>query len=102
MAQSPTKTNSVSNSFQHPEKNLGSLESGQSSSGSGFQLSVSAIIFIGLLVVIGVFVIIAVLLSSIHRVEEGNVALYFQNGALQREFSGPGVHSAAPFVTRIL
>ena len=100
--QSPHKAHSLANSFNATEKNLGSLESGQAKTGTGFQLSVTAIIFLGLLVVIGIFVIIAVLISSIHRVEEGSVALYFQNGALLREFSGPGIHSSAPFVTRIL
>ena len=78
------------------------LESGNPKSGSGFQLSVSAIIFLGILAVIGVFVIIACLISSIHRVEEGSVALYFRNGALQPEFAGPGIHTAAPFVTTVL
>ena len=80
------------------------LEGGnsKSGSGSGSQLSVSAIIFLGILVVIGIFVTIACLLSSIHRVEEGSVALYFRNGALQPEFSGPGIHSSAPFVTTVL
>ena len=93
--QSALKTNSVS-------KDLANLESGHTKSGSGLQLSVSAIIFLGILAVIGVFVVIAILLSSIHRVEEGSVALYFQNGALLSQFSGPGLHAAAPFVTRTL
>ena len=93
--QSALKTNSVS-------KDLANLESGHTKSGSGLQLSVSAIIFLGILAVIAVFVVIAILLSSIHRVEEGSVALYFQNGALLSQFSGPGLHAAAPFVTRTL
>ena len=112
----PFITQENMNSLQSPQKSkdLGpgygnsvsfkstDLESGNPKSGSGFQLSVSAIIFLGILAVIGVFVILACLISSIHRVEEGSVALYFRNGALQPEFAGPGIHTAAPFVTTVL
>ena len=35
------------------------------------------------------------------RVKEGNVAIYFSNGALLEEIAGPGVHWSTPFVTTV-
>jgi len=86
--------------------NVNSLEKAdKGGSGAGhapsFNPSVSVIIFLGILTVIGVFMVIAILVSSIHRVHEGNVALYYRNGALLPEYSGPGVHTCAPFVTTV-
>ena len=39
--------------------------------------------------------------SSITRVKEGNVAIYFSNGALLDDITGPGVHWSTPFVTTV-
>ena len=36
------------------------------------------------------------------RVQEGNVAIYYRNGALLPDFSGPGIHTCTPFVTTVL
>jgi hypothetical protein len=50
---------------------------------------------------IAIFILIACLISAIHRVHEGHVGLYFRNGALLDEVSDPGVHWAQPFVTTV-
>ena len=108
VTQSPTKQrdsgymNSNMNSFNI--KNLDTAEKGAGgqSSGTGLSLSVPVIIFLGILSVVGIFIIIAALISSIHRVHEGNVALYYRNGALLPDYSGPGVHTCTPFVTTVL
>ena len=110
VTQSPTKqrdsgymNSSNMNSFNI--KNLDTAEKGAGggqSSGTGLSLSVPVIIFLGILSVIGIFIIIAALISSIHRVHEGNVALYYRNGALLPDYSGPGVHTCTPFVTTVL
>jgi len=69
------------------------------SSSSGH--SVTCILFTGILFVVAVFVTIAALVNSLHRVKEGNVAIYFSNGALLEEIAGPGVHWSTPFVTTV-
>ncbi len=51
----------------------------------------------GVVVVVGIF--ISVIVSSIHRVREGNVGIYFKHGALMDDVSYPGMHMMAPFVT---
>ena len=112
VTQSPVKQrdsgymNSANNMTSFNIKSLDTAEKGasggQSSSGSGLSLSVPVIIFLGILTVVGIFVIIASLISSVHRVQEGNVALYYRNGALLPDYSGPGVHTCAPFVTTVL
>ena len=98
--------NSANNMTSFNIKSLDTAEKGasggQSSSGPGLSLSVPVIIFLGILTVVGIFVIIASLISSVHRVQEGNVALYYRNGALLPDYSGPGVHTCAPFVTTVL
>ena len=109
VTQSPAKQrdsgymNNSMNSFNI--KSLDTAEKGAAggqTSGTGLSLSVPVIIFLGILSVIGVFVIIAALVSSIHRVHEGNVALYYRNGALLPDYSGPGIHTCTPFVTTVL
>lgn len=72
--------------------------SGSSSSG----YSVTCILFTGIIFVAGLFIGIAALVNSVHRVQEGNIAVYFSNGALMTEIGGPGVHLSTPFVTTIL
>ena len=111
VTQSPAKQrdsgymNSSNNMNSFNIKSLDTAEKGATSgqaSGSGLNLSVPVIIFLGILSVIGIFVIIAALISSIHRVHEGNVALYYRNGALLPDHSGPGIHTCTPFVTTVL
>ena len=57
--------------------------------------SVTFILFSGILFVVAIFISIACLVNSVHRVQEGNIAIYFKNGALLREISEPGVHMAS-------
>ena len=83
-----------------------------------FLHSVTCILFTGIIFVVAVFVTIAALVNSLHRcvichqmrmtpndtssttrVKEGNVAIYFSNGALLDDITGPGVHWSTPFVT---
>lgn len=64
--------------------------------------SVTCILFTGITFVAGIFIGIACLVNSLHRVQEGNVALYFSNGALMDEIGGPGLHMSTPFITTIL
>ena len=52
-----------------------------------------------LAVVTAVFV--ACLVSSVHKINEGNVGIYFKHGALLDSFTYPGVHWMAPFVTEV-
>jgi len=68
--------------------------------GGGY--SVTCILFTGIIVVAGIFIGIACLVNSLHRVQEGNVAVYFTNGALQEGIVGPGLHMSTPFITTIL
>lgn len=44
---------------------------------------------------------IVIIVDSVHTIEEGNVGLYFVQGALREAYSHPGVHWAIPFVTTI-
>ena len=100
---SPSKQNNhFMNSFN--SKNLEQAEKGDhhGGHGSGMNLSVQWILFIGISSVIGLFVVIACLISSVHRVHEGNVALYYRYGALLPDYTGPGIHTCAPFVTSVL
>ena len=109
VTQSPAKQRD--SGYMNSSNNMNSFKSldtaekgatGGQASGSGLNLSVPVIIFLGILSVIGIFVIIAALISSIHRVHEGNVALYYRNGALLPDHSGPGIHTCTPFVTTVL
>jgi len=77
-------------------------EMGGSSGSSSSSYSVTCILFTGIIFVAGVFIGIAAMVNSIHRVQEGNIAVYFKNGALMSELGGPGVHWSTPFITTIL
>lgn len=41
------------------------------------------------------------IVDSVHTIEEGNVGIYFVQGALDDRYSLPGIHWATPFVTVI-
>jgi len=45
---------------------------------------------------------VAVALSSIHRIEEGNVGVYYRNGALMQTVSFPGIHYMTPFIVEVV
>ncbi|NXK55305.1 ERLN1 protein, partial [Chauna torquata] len=44
-------------------------------------------------------VLLFFLYSSIHKVEEGHLAVYYRGGALLSSPSGPGYHIMLPFIT---
>ena len=49
---------------------------------------------------IAVVVVLAVLSQfSLHKVEEGNVAVYYRGGALLQTTATPGYHFMLPFIT---
>ena len=48
---------------------------------------------------LSVFIIGLLLSSSIHKVEEGFVGVYYRGGALLQTTSGPGFHLKLPFLT---
>ena len=60
-------------------------------------LKCGAIVLVTILVTIT-----AVLLSSIHRIEEGNVGVYFKYGALMNETTQPGIQYMTPFVVDVV
>jgi len=56
---------------------------------------VSAVVVVFLAIVTGV------VMSSLHKIEEGNVGIYYKYGALMEATTGPGVHYMAPFVVDV-
>ena len=46
--------------------------------------------------------VVAVALSSIHKIEEGNVGVYYRNGALMQTVSFPGIHYMTPFIVEVV
>uniref|UniRef100_A0A8C9EUM9 Erlin-1 n=1 Tax=Pavo cristatus TaxID=9049 RepID=A0A8C9EUM9_PAVCR len=53
----------------------------------------------GALVAAATGVLVFFLYASIHRVEEGHLAVYYRGGALLTSPSGPGYHIMLPFIT---
>ena len=51
------------------------------------------------LLVILVAILVSVLLSSLHKVDEGSVGVYFRFGALMGSVTHPGIHYMMPFLT---
>ncbi|XP_053212035.1 erlin-1-like [Panonychus citri] len=43
--------------------------------------------------------IFAIIHSSLHKIEEGHVGVYYRGGALLKETSNPGYHMMIPFIT---
>uniref|UniRef100_A0A3Q0SHR6 Erlin-1 n=1 Tax=Amphilophus citrinellus TaxID=61819 RepID=A0A3Q0SHR6_AMPCI len=44
--------------------------------------------------------VVAIMLhSSIHKIEEGHLAVYYRGGALLTTPNGPGYHIMLPFIT---
>ena len=43
-------------------------------------------------------IVIACLVDSYHKIDEGNVGIYFRHGALQGRVTEPGVHFMMPFI----
>lgn len=69
---------------------------GHSVSSAKIKLAIGGGIF--LFVIVLTAVIIA---DSVHTIEEGNVGIYFVQGALDDTYTMPGVHWSVPFVTVI-
>ncbi|XP_067879429.1 erlin-2-like [Heterodontus francisci] len=44
-------------------------------------------------------ILAAMIFSSVHKVEEGHIAVYYRGGALLKATSGPGFHLMLPFIT---
>ena len=53
----------------------------------------------GLFSVLFVGLCIAMMASSFHIIEEGNVGVYYKQGALVDEVGHPGFNTKAPFIT---
>jgi len=51
-----------------------------------------------LVVLVGIF---SIILSSIHRIEEGNVGVYYKYGAIMNTVTHPGIHYMTPFVVDV-
>lgn len=62
------------------------------SSGAKLKLGLSLLVLL-------VAVMASILASSFHKVDEGNVGLYFRFGALIDAVTHPGIHYMLPFVT---
>ncbi|XP_015794698.1 erlin-2-B [Tetranychus urticae] len=43
--------------------------------------------------------IVAIIHSSLHKIEEGHVGVYYRGGALLKDTSHPGYHMMVPFIT---
>merc|ERR1719228_1739180 len=41
------------------------------------------------------------ILSSLHKIEEGNVGVYYKNGALMDDVAFPGIHYMTPFIVDV-
>merc|ERR1711988_525090 len=50
------------------------------------------------LLVVSLAIVIACLVGSYHKIEEGNVGIYFRHGALQGKVTEPGVQWMMPFI----
>ena len=53
---------------------------------------------ISVAIVLVLATIIACLVHSYHKINEGYVGIYFRHGAIQDRVSGPGVHLMRPFI----
>jgi len=49
-------------------------------------------------ILVGVF---AVIVSSVHKIEEGNVGVYYKYGAIMDTITRPGIHYMTPFVVDV-
>ncbi|GCB77862.1 hypothetical protein scyTo_0018525, partial [Scyliorhinus torazame] len=50
-------------------------------------------------VAVAAAILVAMIFSSVHKVEEGHIAVYYRGGALLKATSGPGFHLMLPFIT---
>ncbi|XP_020380615.1 erlin-2-B-like [Rhincodon typus] len=54
---------------------------------------------LGSVVAVAAAILAAMIFSSVHKVEEGHIAVYYRGGALLKATSGPGFHLMLPFIT---
>ena len=69
---------------------------GGNGSGTKLKLAIGGGIFLFVIVFSAVIIV-----DSVHTIEEGNVGIYFVQGALDDTYTLPGVHWSIPFVTVI-
>jgi len=69
---------------------------GQQTPSTLFKLAIGG----GIALLLVVFTAI-VLVDSLHTIDEGNVGIYFVQGALDETYTHPGVHWSVPFITDI-
>merc|ERR1711988_1218678 len=53
------------------------------------------------LLVVSLAIVIACLVGSYHKIEEGNVGIYFRHGALQGKVTEPGAQWMMPFIEEV-
>jgi len=100
-----------SESFELSQQNKGEIESFlptqsqdnrvESSEKSGMSAKTVSIA-IGASLAIATILIVAILIDSLHKVEEGHVGIYFTNGALGDTYTKPGINFKAPFISRMV
>jgi len=73
------------------------MEDLQNRLGGGFSICK---LFSGILIVVlvGLF---SIILSSIHKIEEGNVGVYYKYGAIMDTVTHPGIHYMTPFIVDV-
>merc|ERR1711915_773230 len=73
------------------------MEDLQNRLGGGFSICK---LFSGILIVVlvGLF---STILSSIHKIEEGNVGVYYKYGAIMDTVTHPGIHYMTPFIVDV-
>jgi len=49
-------------------------------------------------VVVAVAIVVACMVDSYHKINEGNVGIYFRHGAIRDKVTEPGVHFLMPFI----
>jgi len=69
---------------------------GFSSSGNGKLKAISGLIVV---LIVAAF---AIAMSALHKIEEGNVGVYYKNGALMEAIAFPGVHYMTPFIVEVV
>jgi len=74
----------------------GGHHGGQQTPSTLFKLAIGG----GIVLFLVVFTAI-VLVDSLHTIDEGNVGIYFVQGALDETYTHPGVHWSVPFITDI-
>ena len=77
-----------------------SLTRGAAPAGKMAEASKKLKIGLAVLVVV-VAIIVSIVLSSVHTIEEGNVGVYFRAGALMETLTHPGVQFMAPLVVTV-